>query len=92
MLYLAVCKHKINVHESPVSQALRVVLGARGPLLFLCPQALRLAHAHQAHPDSVTDTENQEKQSEGRFSYNLVSLILPTERGHKVRQPVVFRS
>lgn len=52
-------ENKINVHESPVSQAGQLVLGAQGPLLFLCPLALRLAHAHQAPPDSVTEPEKE---------------------------------
>lgn len=58
LFYLAVWKCE-NLHESPVSQALQVILGALGPLLFLYLLALQLAHAHQAPPDSVTETERE---------------------------------
>lgn len=50
---------KINLHEIPVSQALRGVLGAQGPLLFLCLLVLQLVHNHQAPPVSVIDREKE---------------------------------
>lgn len=88
---------RINLHESPVSQAHQVVLEAQGPLLFLYPLALRVAHAHQAPPDSVIEPEwrvggHQEKQSERQLNNKILSFMWPTERGWWVRQPVVLRS
>lgn len=83
-----------NLLESPVSQAHQVVLGAQGPLLFLCLQTLRLAHTHQAPPDGVTEPEKKRqitRKNQGK-QLNLIisSFIGPT--GGQVRQPAVLRS